>query len=83
MTKKNALSRRGFLASTAAVGFTINHIAAVVIPAAFGFLWLVSPAAVFLAGAGMAAASALLASLVPARPGPGAETILIPATKTA
>ena len=71
------------IASTAAVGFTINHIAAVIIPAAFGLVWLVSPAAVFLSGAAMAAASALLASMVPARPAPGAETVLVPSTETA
>ena len=45
------------IAATAGVGFTINHIAAVVIPVAFGFLWLVSPASVFLAGAAMAGVS--------------------------
>jgi len=71
------------IASTAAVGFTINHIAAVIIPAAFGLVWLVSPAAVFLSGAAMAAASALLASMVPARPAPGAETVLVPSAETA
>ncbi len=71
------------IASTAAVGFTINHIAAVVIPALFGLLWLVSPAAVFLAGAGMAAGSLILATLVPARPAPGAETVLTPVVEPA
>lgn len=55
-------------ASTAGVSFSINHIAAVVIPAAFGLLWLISPSAVFLAGAGMAALSLLLALMVPAAP---------------
>ena len=34
------------IASSAGVAFTINHIAAVIIPAAFGLLWLASPAAV-------------------------------------
>ena len=42
------------IAPTAAVAFTINHIAAVFIPVLFGLIWLISPAAVFLAGAGMA-----------------------------
>ena len=60
-------------ASTAAVGFTINHIAAVVIPVAFGLLWLVSPAAVFFCGAGMAAISLLLSFNVPRSPAPGNE----------
>ena len=64
------------IAATAGVSFTINHIAAVVIPAAFGFLWLVSPAAVFLSGAAMAAISLLLSFLVPYLPAPGRETVL-------
>ncbi|MCK5621891.1 MAG: MFS transporter, partial [Alphaproteobacteria bacterium] len=64
------------IAATAGVGFTINHIAAVVIPAAFGLLWLVSPAAVFLAGAAMAAVSLLLAMNVPTDPEPGNEALL-------
>jgi len=63
------------IASTAGVSFTINHIAAVVVPAAFGMLWLVSPAAVFLAGAAMAAASLLLAFNVPRHPEPGQEVM--------
>ena len=67
------------IAATAAVGFTINHIAAVIIPVSFGLLWLVSPAAVFLAGAAMSCASAALAMLVPLKPAPGSETVLVPA----
>lgn len=61
------------MASTASVAFTINHIAAVVIPVTFGLLWLVSPAAVFLAGAGMAACSLVLARMVPRHPQAGHE----------
>lgn len=61
------------IAATAGVGFTINHIAAVAIPAAFGLLWLASPAAVFLAGAAMAAISLVLAMNVPDAPEPGNE----------
>ena len=64
------------IASTAAVGFTINHIAAVVIPVAFGFLWLVSPAAVFLGGAVMAVISLVLSLNVPRHPEPGNEVTL-------
>ncbi len=64
------------IAATAGVSFTINHIAAVVIPAAFGFLWLVSPAAVFLSGAAMAAVSLALSFLVPQLPAAGNETLL-------
>ena len=48
------------IAPTAGVAFSINHIAAVLIPAAFGLLWLVSPGAVFRAGAAMAALSSPL-----------------------
>lgn len=64
------------IAPTAGVGFTINHIAAVIIPAVFGLIWLVSPSAVFLAGAAMAAVSLGLARLVPHLPVPGGETAL-------
>ncbi len=64
------------LASSAGVSFTINHIAAVVIPVTFGLLWLVSPAAVFLSGAAMAAASLGFSFLMPRRPRPGRETTL-------
>jgi hypothetical protein len=64
------------IASTAGVSFTINHIAAVVIPAAFGFLWLASPAAVFLAGSAMACCSLILALNVPRHPRPGEEVLV-------
>lgn len=63
-------------APTASVAFTINHIAAVIIPVTFGLLWLVSPAAVFLAGAAMAACSLAAAQLIPRLPAPGNETTL-------
>ncbi len=56
------------IASTSSVSFTISHIAAVVIPVSFGLLWLVSPAAVFLAGAAMAVASLVLAFNIPDTP---------------
>ena len=62
------------IASTAGVSFTINHIAAVVIPVIFGFIWLESNAAVFLMGAVMAFGSLLLARLVPAMTAAEAET---------
>ena len=61
------------IASTSGVSFTINHIAAVVIPASFGIVWLYSPSVVFLAGAAMAALSLLLARLVPNHPAEGNE----------
>lgn len=52
------------IASSSGVSFTINHIAAVVIPAAFGLLWLVNPAMVFYCGAVMAFVSLVLAQMV-------------------
>lgn len=61
------------MASTAGVAFTINHIAAVVIPVSFGLLWLTSPAAVFFAGAAMAGVSLLLSLNIPAKPEEGNE----------
>lgn len=64
------------IAPTAAVSFTINHIAAVVLPVLLGYLWLVSPTAVFLLGAAFAALSLLCAQMIPWRPEPGNETVL-------
>lgn len=64
------------IASSSGVAFSINHIAAVVIPVLFGILWLTSPAAVFLAGAAMAFISLGLARLIPDNPQPGVETTL-------
>ncbi len=64
------------IASTAGVSFTINHIAAVILPAVMGVVWLVSPPTVFLSGAAFAAASLLLSRLVPSNPEPGNETQL-------
>jgi predicted MFS family arabinose efflux permease len=61
------------MASTAGVSFTINHIAAVVIPVSFGIIWLYSPSVVFLAGAAMAALSLLLSRMVPRSPSEGNE----------
>ncbi|MGB8621806.1 MAG: MFS transporter [Paracoccaceae bacterium] len=66
----------GDIAPTAAVAFTINHIAAVVLPAALGYLWVTSPGSVFGLAAGMAALSLLLALLIPRHPEPGNETLL-------
>ncbi|MGD8347184.1 MAG: MFS transporter [Lysobacterales bacterium] len=63
------------MASTAGVSFTINHIAAVVIPVLFGLLWLQSPALVFLCGTAMALVSLALSRLVPSAPAPGAEVV--------
>jgi predicted MFS family arabinose efflux permease len=64
----------GDIAPTAAVAFTINHIAAVFLPALLGYLWLQAPGAVFLLAAGMALTSLTLALLIPRHPEPGNET---------
>ncbi|WP_372571258.1 MFS transporter [Ruegeria jejuensis] len=63
------------IAPTAAVAFTINHIAAVFLPAALGLLWVVSPGAVFVLAAMMAMVSLLLSLLIPRNPEPGHETV--------
>jgi MFS family permease len=65
------------IASTAGVSFSINHIAAVVIPALFGIIWLTSPALVFLLGAGLAALSFIFSLLIPEDPVPGRESRLV------
>jgi len=64
------------IASTAGVSFTINHIAAVVIPVIFGTIWVYSPSFVFYAGAGMAVISLLLAFNVPRHPEAGNEIVI-------
>jgi hypothetical protein len=63
------------MASTAGVSFTISHIAAIVIPAALGLVWMWSHALVFYVGAGFALLSLIAAQLIPFDPGPGRETI--------
>jgi hypothetical protein len=64
------------LASSAGVSFTINHIAAVIIPAALGLVWVVSNSAVFLIGTGFAICSLTLSQNVPDNPAPGNEVIV-------
>ncbi len=61
------------MANSAGVSSTINHIAAVLLPAGLGFVWLTSPSAVFLIGAGFACCSLACAALVPHDPTPGNE----------
>ncbi len=61
------------IAQTAGVAFSINHCAAIVLPALYGLLWLSSPALVFLTGAAMAGVSLVLARMVPRQPRPGLE----------
>lgn len=53
------------IAATSGVSFTINHIAAIIIPVTFGLLWLQHPRLVFWFGALLAAISAGLALLIP------------------
>jgi hypothetical protein len=67
------------MAATAGVSFSINHIAAVILPFALGMVWIVSPAMVFLIGAGFAAVSLLLSQMVPTAPERGMETVFRPA----
>lgn len=67
------------IAPTSSVAFTINHIAAVVMPVAFGFIWARDPSIVFQIGAVIALGSLTLAFFVPRHPGPGQETIFGPA----
>ena len=61
------------MAPTAGVSFTINHIAAVVLPAVYGGLWIISPAAVFVTGAGLAVVSLVLSRFIPLQPEAGNE----------
>ena len=62
------------MASSAGVSFTINHIAAVFIPAALGMVWIWSHSLVFYIGACFALASLIAAQYIPKTPSPGNET---------
>lgn len=64
------------IAATSSISFTINHIAAVVLPALLGFVWIINHSAVFLIGAAIACASLVLSQLIPDHPRPTAETRL-------
>ena len=63
------------IAATAAVAFTINHIAAIFLPVSLGFLWLISPFLVFCTAGTLAIFSFVLALLIPREPRIGKETI--------
>ena len=63
------------MASSAGVSFTINHIAAVVIPAALGMVWIWSHSLVFYIGACFALSSLIAAQYIPKTPSHGNETI--------
>ncbi len=64
------------VASTVSVAFTINHIAAVVVPVAFGALGMINPSIIFWLGCGIASVSLTCSFLVPRYPAPGNETVL-------
>ncbi len=66
-------------ASTAGVAFSINHIAAVILPFVLGFLWMHSPALVFLTGSAFAVVSLVLSRMIPLQPQRGLETTLVQA----
>ena len=63
------------LASTTAVAFTINHIAAVFLPVVLGYVWIISPPLVFILATFLALSSLLISFAVPENPTPGNETI--------
>ncbi|MEE8365151.1 MAG: MFS transporter [Gammaproteobacteria bacterium] len=63
------------IAATAGVSFSINHIAAVILPFALGLVWIVSPPLVFIAGALIAVMSLVLSQMVPGAPERGMETV--------
>ena len=62
------------IASTAGISFTINHIAAVLLPALLGIIWMENYGAVFLIGAYIAGASLILVRAIPDNPQIGKET---------
>ncbi|CAM2936449.1 MFS transporter [Moritella viscosa] len=53
------------IAGSMGVSFSINHIAAVVIPVIFGMIWLYNPSLVFYAGAAIASLSLILSRFIP------------------
>lgn len=61
------------IAASAGVSFSINHIAAVVIPALLGTIWIVNTSWVFYVGAGFAFCSLMLTLLMPLYPKQGIE----------
>ena len=66
------------IAPTAAVAFTINHIAAVFLPATLGYLWVQAPGGVFALAAALAAGSLGLALMIPRHPDKGNEWRFLP-----
>ena len=62
------------MASNAGVSFTINHIAAIVVPALLGLVWMWSHSLVFYIGAIFALLSLIAAQFIPTAPSPDNET---------
>lgn len=62
-------------APSAAVAFTINHVAAVTLPIPLGLLWVQDPGLVYAFASCMAFAALGFAFMVPRHPRPGHETI--------
>ena len=62
------------MASNAGVSFTINHIAAVIVPAVLGLVWIWSHSLVFYVGAIFAFLSLIAAQFIPKTPSPNYET---------
>ena len=56
------------IAPSMAVGFTINHIAAVILPAAGGILWMIDYRLTFVGGAILAFCSLVAVQYIPSRP---------------
>ncbi len=61
------------IAASAGVSFSINHIAAVVIPVLLGMVWVMNASLVFYVGAGFAFCSLLLSQQIPENPSQGTE----------
>jgi Major Facilitator Superfamily len=65
----------GDIAPTSGVAFSINHIAAVLLPIPLGMVWDVDRSAVFVIGAAMAGVALGLSLLVPHAPHAGNESV--------
>ena len=64
------------IAATSSISFTINHIAAVRLPAILGVIWVFNSSAVFLIGAMIALCSLGFSQLIPNEPKPSRATKL-------
>lgn len=66
------------IAPSTAVGFTINHIAAVFLPALGGYLWMIDYKIPFIAGAALGVVSLLAAQLIRVPQEPAEQTVPMP-----